>query len=128
MMNKQPKMLTLFIILLNAAVVTGYVLAEKPQQDQCWLYDDPGLKITAHQWMRDQALAFLKLDPKEPMDLTVIDSDDTLGTSTFLYESSELTVQVTYSELADGWLVDVYYMGQSWNLRVSQLGECTLIE
>ena len=108
-------MLTLLVILLNAATVAGYVLAEKPEPelDQCWLYEEPTPKITAHQWIRDQALAFLEIDPVEQLDLTVYESDEATGASMFLYESSELTVQVTYSESAGGHLVDVFYMRQS---------------
>ncbi len=121
-------MLTLFIILLNAAVVTGYVLAERPQPDQCWLYDDPGLKITTHEWARNQAVDYLNIVPMWGWTDTDVTPADLLGTSVHLYESGDISVSVTsFLNPSADYLVDVYYMGQSWSLRVSQTGECTII-
>ncbi|MBE0633182.1 hypothetical protein IH574_01310 [Candidatus Bathyarchaeota archaeon] len=129
MINKETKMLTLFIILLNAATVAGYVLAEKPSTpDQIMPYIDPGLKIMTHEWARDQALVYLDLEPTELWVQSNMTPADVLGTSVFLFESGELSVNVIHclNPTAD-YFVDVTYLGQSWSLRVSQMGECTLI-
>jgi hypothetical protein len=129
MINKETKMLTLFIILLNVATVAGYVLAEKPVNDQCMPYIDPGIKITTHEWARDQAVDFLKIAPMWGWTDTDVTPTGVIGTSVHLFESGDITVQVSYNlnPTAD-YFVDVYYMGQSWSMRVSQMGECTLIE
>ncbi len=129
MINKETKMLTLFIVLLNAAIVTGYVLAEKPQADQCMPYIDPELKITTHEWARDQAVDFLKLAPVWEWTDTDVTPTDVIGTSVHLYESGDIIVRVSYNlnPFAD-YFVDVTCLGQSWSMRVSQMGECTLIE
>lgn len=120
--------MTLFIILLNAATVAGYVLAEKPQTDQCMPYIDPEIKITTHEWARNQAVDFLKIAPMWGWTDTDVTPTDVIGTSVHLFESGDITVQVIHNlnPTAD-YFVDVTYLGQSWNLRVSQLGECTLI-
>lgn len=128
MINKETKILTLFIILLNAAIVTGYVLADKPQTDQCMPYIDLGLKITTHEWARNQAVDFLKIAAMWGWTDTDVTPVGVIGTSVHLFESGDITVQVSYNlnPTAD-YFVDVTYLGQSWSLRVSQMGECTLI-
>ncbi|MFH1178873.1 MAG: hypothetical protein V1710_00780 [Candidatus Bathyarchaeota archaeon] len=128
MINKETKILTLFIILLNAATVAGYVLAEKPQTDQCWPYIDPEIKIAIHEWARNQAVDFLKITPMWEWTDTDITPTGVYGTSMHQFVSGDITVQVSYNlnPTAD-YFVDVTYLGQSWNLRVSQMGECTLI-
>ncbi len=129
MINKETKMLTLFIILLNAAIVTGYVLAEKPAMpDQIIPYIDLGLKITTHEWACNQAVDFLKITPMWEWTDTDITPTGVIGTSMHQFVSGDITVQVSYNlnPTAD-YFVDVTYLGQSWSLRVSQMGECTLI-
>ena len=120
-------MLTLFIILLNAATVAGYVLAEKPQTDQCMPYIYPEIMIS-HEYARDQAIDFLKLAPMWGWTDTDVTPTDVIGTSVLLFESGDITVQVIHNlnPTAD-YFVDVHYLEQSWSLRVSKLGECTLI-
>ena len=119
-------MMTLFIILLNAATVAGYVLAEKPQTDQCMPYIIPEIKIS-HEYARDQAVDFLKLAPMWGWTDTDVTPTDVIGTSVHLFESGDITVQVIHNlnPTAD-YFVDVHYLEQSWSLRVSKLGECTL--
>lgn len=121
-------MLTLVIILLNAATVAGYVLAEKPISDQCMPYIDPGLKISTHEWARDQAIDYLKIVPMWGWTDTDATPTDLLGTSVHLFQSGDITVRVSHNlnPTAD-YFVDVDYQGQSWSMRVSQMGECTLI-
>jgi hypothetical protein len=128
MINKETKMLTLFIILLNAATVAGYVLAEKPNSDQCMPYIDPDIKITTHEWARNQAVDYLNIAPMWGWTDTDVTPTDIIGTSVYLYQSGDITVRVSYNlnPTAD-YFVDVDYQGQSWSMRVSQMGECTLI-
>jgi hypothetical protein len=126
MMNKETKMMTLIIILLNAATVAGYVLAEKPQTDQCMPYIIPEIKIS-HEYARDQAVDFLKLAPMWGWTDTDVPITSVGVTSVHLFESGDITVQVIHNlnPTAD-YFVDVHYLEQSWSLRVSKLGECTL--
>ena len=120
-------MLTLFIILLNAATVS-YVLANKPELDQCMPYIEPDKYISTHEWARDQALAFLRIDPLWGWAETDVTPSGLLGTSVYLFESGDISVTVSHNlnPTAD-FFVDVRYMGQNWSLRVSQTGECILI-
>lgn len=120
-------MLTLIIILLTAAV-TGYVLANKPEPDQCMPYIEPDRYITTHEWARDQALAFLKLAPLWGWVETDVTPTGLLGTSVYLFESGDLSLTVSHNlNPSADFFVDVRYMDQNWSLRVSQTGECTLV-
>lgn len=120
-------MLTLFIILLSAATVAGYVLAYKPEPDQIMPNIEPGLKITTHEWARDQSVAYLKLSPTQVWTDTDVTPTGILGTSVHLFQSGDMSVKVSHclNPTAD-YFVDVEYLGQSWSLRVSQMGECTI--
>jgi hypothetical protein len=135
MINK-TKMLTLFVILLNAATVAGYVLASKPVtdpvfdpiSDQCTPYIDPSLEIKTLDWAREQALGYLNIAPFWGWTDTDVTPQYMLGTSSHLYQSGDISVKVTsYLNPSADFFVDVDYQGQSWSLRVSQTGECTLI-
>jgi hypothetical protein len=128
MINKKTRMITLLVIIINVAVVAGYVLAKRPTQDQITPYIDPGTTPKGHDWARDQALAFLELESGEWI-VTDVTPANLLGTSVFLYESGSLSVTVSHclNPTAD-YFVDVDYLGQSWSLRVSQNGECVIIQ
>ena len=129
-------MLTLFVILLNAATVAGYVLAAKPVtdpvynpgSDQCTPYIDPSMEVKTLDWAREQAIGYLNIAPLWGWTDTDITPQYLLGRTVHLYQSGDISVTVSsnLNPTAD-FFVDVDYQGQSWSLRVSQSGECTLI-
>jgi hypothetical protein len=125
-MNKQTRMITLLVIIINAAVVAGYVLAQRPSKDNVAPYVDPGTPPQGHDWAKDQAVAFLELESGEWIE-TDVTQEALLGTSMFQYVSGSLSVTVSHclNPTAD-YFVDVDYQGQTWSLRVSQSGECTI--
>jgi len=119
---KNVRIMTILVILLNAATVS-YVLGQRPVYDNIAPYVEPYKMITTHEWARDQALMFLKLAPTGMWTDTDVTPLDTLGTSVHLFESGELSVRVSHclNPTAD-YFVDVSYLGQSWSMRVSQMG------
>ena len=129
-------MLTLFVILLNAATVAGLVLASKPVSnpvydpvsDQCTPYIDPNMEVKTLDWAREQAVSYLNIAPLWGWTDADVTPEYMLGTSVHLYQSGDITVKVTsYLNPSADFLVDVDYQGQSWSMNVSQSGECTLI-
>ena len=127
-MNKQTRMITLLVIIINAAIVAGYVVAQRPAQNNVAPYVDPEATPKGHEWARDQAVAFLELESGEWFETDVTPAD-LLGTSVFQYVSGQLSVTVSHclNPTAD-YFVDVELQGQNWSLRVSQSGECSIIQ
>ena len=125
-MNKQTRMITLLVILINAAVVAGIVLAQRPNQNNVAPYVDPEASPKGHDWARDQAVAYLELESGEWV-MTDVSPEGLLGTSVFQYVSGQLSVTISHclNPTAD-YFVDVEFQGQNWSLRVSQNGECTI--
>jgi hypothetical protein len=130
MKTKSVRMLGLMIILVNAAAVIGWTLAQNPRTpDAVAPYNGNGYVPKGHDWARDQAVSFLDLAQPGSWSFEDVTPIDTLGTAVYRYQSGGLTVTVSHclNPTAD-YQVTVEYQGQAWSMWVSQNGICSLIK
>jgi hypothetical protein len=130
MNTKSMKMLGLLIILVNAAAVIGWTLAQKPRTpDTVAPYIDNGFVPKGHEWARDQAVSYLGLSQPDEWSFQDVTPTETLGTAVYRYNGDGLTATVSHclNPTAD-YQVTVEYQSQTWSMWVSQNGECSIIK
>ena len=124
-------MLGLLIILVNAAAVIGWTLAQnlRTPDKVVPINDNNGYMPKGHEWARDQAVSFLDLPQPDEWSFKDVTPTETLGTAVYRYSGDGLTVIVSHclNPTAD-YQVTVEHQGQTWSMWVSQNGECSIIK